>query len=127
MYKYASPYSTAAFLNRSKFSYKKYSKEGSEESLVIRDIIFHYPGLDSHSMCFWTWTDSRRGEWVDCGAGRSPYVGAEGPAVLDVEEKGVGDGDTFPAPGEVDGRTLFFRPFLLVNLFQPVLPTLVLV
>lgn len=92
MYKYASPYSTAAFLNRSKFSYKKYSKEGSEESLVIRDIIFHYPGLDSHSMCFWTWTDSRRGEWVDCGAGRSPYVGAEGPAVLDVEEKGVGDG-----------------------------------
>lgn len=64
---------------------------------------------------------------MDCGAGRSRYVGTEGPSVLDVEEQGVGDGDTFPAPGEVDGWTLFFGPFLLVNLFQPVLLTLVLV
>lgn len=57
---------------------------------------------------------------MDCGAGWSHYIGAEGPAVLDVEEQGVGGGDVFPAPGEVDGWTLFFGLFLLVNLFQPV-------
>lgn len=40
---------------------------------------------------------------MDCGAGWNHYIGAEGPAVLDVEEQGVGGGDSFPGPGEIDG------------------------